>query len=58
MSLLAQDQRLARRVGAITLLVMVAVIACFVFLLGRVRLGSTIQIQVMFRHTAGLRELR
>jgi ABC-type transporter Mla subunit MlaD len=55
-SLLAQDGALARRVGAITLLVLAAAIACFVFLLDRIALGSPTRIRVMFRHTAGLRE--
>lgn len=56
MSLLAQDERLARRVGAIVLLVMVAAAAGFVFLLDRIVLGSPTRIRVMFRHSAGLRE--
>lgn len=53
---LVPDERLARRVGAIALLVMVAASACFVFLLDRIALGSPTRIRVMFRHTAGLRE--
>ena len=56
MSLASQDERLARRVGAITLLMMGAVIACFVFLLDRLALGSPARIRVMFRHSAGLHE--
>lgn len=56
MSLLAQDRALARRVGAITLLALAAAIACFVFLLDRIALGSPVRIRVLFRHTAGLRE--
>ena len=56
MSLLAQDERLARRVGALTLLAMALASAGFVFLLDRVAPGSPIRIRVMFRHSAGLRE--
>lgn len=56
MSLLAQDQRLAQRVGAITIVALVAVIAGFVFLLDRLELGSPIRIRVMFRQTGGLHE--
>jgi phospholipid/cholesterol/gamma-HCH transport system substrate-binding protein len=55
-SLLAQDERLAQRVGAVALLVLGATIACFVFLLGRLSLGSPIRIRVVFHHVAGLRE--
>jgi len=55
-SLLAQDERLARRVGAIVLLAMVAAAAGFVFLLDRSALGSPTRIRVMFRHSAGLHE--
>jgi ABC-type transporter Mla subunit MlaD len=55
-SLLAQDPRLARRVGAITLLVMLAVAAGFVFLLDRTSLGSPIRFRVLFHHSAGLRD--
>jgi phospholipid/cholesterol/gamma-HCH transport system substrate-binding protein len=54
--LLSQDIRLARRVGALTLLALAAVSAGFVFLLDRGGLGPTIRFRVMFRHTAGLRE--
>jgi phospholipid/cholesterol/gamma-HCH transport system substrate-binding protein len=56
MTLLAQDERLARRVGAITLLVIGVTIAGFVFLLDRVAPGSSIRVRVMFRHVAGLRD--
>jgi ABC-type transporter Mla subunit MlaD len=55
-SLLAHDERLARRVGAVTLLVLGTAIACLVFLLDRIELGSPIRIRVVFRHIAGLRE--
>ena len=56
MSLALQDERLARRVGAIALLGMAVTIACFVFLLDRIELGSPIRIRVVFRHSAGLHE--
>jgi ABC-type transporter Mla subunit MlaD len=55
-TLLAQDPRLARRVGTITLLVMAGAIAGFVFLLDRIELGAPVRIRVLFRHGAGLRE--
>ena len=54
--LLAQDPRLARRVGALTLLAMAAVSAGLVFLLDRGGLGPTIRFRVLFHHTAGLRD--
>jgi ABC-type transporter Mla subunit MlaD len=56
MNLVAQDGRLARRVGALTLLVMAGIIAGFVFLLDQPALGAAVRIRVLFRHTAGLRE--
>jgi ABC-type transporter Mla subunit MlaD len=54
--LLAQDPRLARRVGALTLLAMAAASAGAVFLLDRGGLGATIRFRVMFRHSAGLHD--
>jgi ABC-type transporter Mla subunit MlaD len=54
--LLAPDPRLARRVGALTLLAMAAVSAGLVFLLDRGGLGPTIRFRVMFHHTAGLHD--
>ena len=56
MSLFAQHEGLARRVGAFALLVMAVTAACAVFLLDRVKLGSPTRIRVMFRHSAGLHE--
>jgi ABC-type transporter Mla subunit MlaD len=53
---LAQDLRLARRIGTLTLVVTIAAIAGFVFLFDRSTLGSPTRIRVMFRNTAGLRE--
>jgi hypothetical protein len=55
-SLFAQDERLARRLGAFTLLVLAAAIAGVVFMLDRTALGSPTRIRVMFRNTTGLRE--
>jgi ABC-type transporter Mla subunit MlaD len=56
MSLLAQDGRLARRVGAMTFVVMAALSAGFVFLMDQAGIRSPIQFRVMFRHSAGLHE--
>lgn len=56
MSLLAQNERLARRVGAITLCVLGGAIAFFVFLLDKIELGTPTRIRVYFTHTTGLRE--
>ncbi|HEX4422369.1 MAG TPA: MlaD family protein [Kofleriaceae bacterium] len=50
------DERVARRVGALTLLVLGAAIAGLVFLLDRASLGASIQIHVVFHRVAGLRE--
>jgi ABC-type transporter Mla subunit MlaD len=51
-----QDLALLRRVGAIAIAVLALAIGGFVFLPGRVALGSPTRIRVMFRHAAGLRE--
>ncbi len=56
MSLLAQDERLTRRVGAIALALIAAAIAFFVFLYDRIELGSRTRIKVYLGHGAGLRE--
>jgi ABC-type transporter Mla subunit MlaD len=56
MSLLVQDERLTRRVGAITLCVLGAAIVFFVVLRDRLELGSRTRIHVYFHHSAGLRE--
>lgn len=50
------DERVARRVGAVTLCVLTATIAGFVFLLDRVSLHAPLRIRVGFHHVAGLRE--
>lgn len=54
--LLAQDPRLARRVGALTLLAMAAVSAGLVFVLDRGGLGPTIRFRVLLRSSGGLHE--
>ncbi|MGE0871901.1 MAG: MlaD family protein [Kofleriaceae bacterium] len=54
MSLLAQDERLTRRVGATTLILLCATILFLVFLLDRLELGSPIRIRVYFQHSAAL----
>lgn len=55
MSLLAQDERLTRKVGAITLVLLAASIAFVVFVLDRLELGSPVRIRVYFAHTTGLK---
>jgi len=54
--LLAQDQKLATRVGAVVLLLLAAAIAFFVFVAGRIELGERIRVHAFFRHTGELRE--
>ena len=56
MSLLAQDERLTRKVGAITLLLLGAAIAFFVFIAPRLEWGRHVRIAVYFHHTGGLHE--
>lgn len=56
MSLLATDERIARRVGVIALLVIAASITFIVFFLDQLDLGSRTRIRVYFHHSAGLRE--
>jgi ABC-type transporter Mla subunit MlaD len=55
-SLLAQDERLTRRVGAITLVVTGLAIAFFVFVYDQIEWGSHTRIKVYFHTTGGLRE--
>jgi phospholipid/cholesterol/gamma-HCH transport system substrate-binding protein len=54
--LLAQDPRLARRVGALTLLLVGVIAAAFVFFYDRAALGSPVRFRVLFHHSAGLHE--
>lgn len=56
MSLLAQDPRLTRRVGALALAVIVGAFVFFVFLYDRIELGARTRIKVYLGHGAGLRE--
>lgn len=56
MSLLAQDQRLTRRVGAIALGLVAVAFLFFVFLYDRIELGSRTRIEIYFHHSAALRE--
>jgi ABC-type transporter Mla subunit MlaD len=55
-SLLAQDERLTRRVGAITLVLLVLAIGFFVFVADRIEWGAQVRIRVYFRHAGTLRE--
>ncbi len=54
--LLAQDQRLARRVGTIGLVVIALAIAFFVFVYDRIEWGRHTRIRVYFHSTGGLVE--
>ena len=56
MSLLAQDERLTRRVGAIALLVIAAAIAFVVVLYDKIEWREQVRIEVEFHQTGGLRE--
>jgi hypothetical protein len=56
MSLAAQDERLTRRVGALTLVLLVAGIAFAIFIAPRIEWGRHIRVRVYFHHTGGLRE--
>ncbi|MBV8762430.1 MAG: MCE family protein [Deltaproteobacteria bacterium] len=54
--LLAQDQRLARRVGTIGLVVIALAIAFFVFVYDRIEWGRHVRVRVYFHSTGGLVE--
>lgn len=56
MSLLAQDERLARRVGAVALCVLGAAIAFFVLVFGKLEWGDKIRVAIYLRATGGLQE--
>jgi len=56
MSLLAQDERLTRRVGAASLVVIGLAIVFFVFIFDRLEWGSHIRLTVYFHTTGGLHE--
>jgi ABC-type transporter Mla subunit MlaD len=55
-SLLAQDERLTRRIGTVVLVVIGAAILFVVFLLDRIEIGSYTRVHVFFHQTGGLRE--
>lgn len=56
MSLLAQDERLTRRVGAVVLVVIAAAIGFVVFVYDRIEWRARVRLDVYFRQTGGLRE--
>ncbi|CAN5717565.1 hypothetical protein BH11MYX3_BH11MYX3_33640 [soil metagenome] len=56
MSLLAQDQQLTRRVGAIALAAIAGAFVFFFFLYPRIELGSPTRIEIYFHHSGPLRE--
>ncbi len=56
MSLAAQDERLTRRVGAVTLVLLAAGIAFAIFVAPQIEWGRHIRVRVYFVHTGGLRE--
>jgi len=53
---LAQDPKLATRVGAVVLVLLAGAIAFFVFVAGRLELGERTRLHVFFQHTGELRE--
>jgi len=55
-SLLVQDGRLTRRVGAISLVALVVAIVFFVFVYDRIEWGAHIRVRVYFHATGGLHE--
>ncbi len=54
--MLAQDERLARIVGGVVLLLMALGIVFFVFIAGNIDWGARVRIQAFFRHTGELKE--
>jgi len=56
MSLLAQDERLTRRVGAATLVLVTLASLFFVFVYDQIEWGSQIRIKIYFHTTGGLHE--
>jgi len=55
-SLLAQDERLTRRVGAVTLVLIALSILFFVFIYDQIEWGKHIRLRIYFHSTGGLRE--
>lgn len=53
---LAQDQRLTRRIGAVTLVLLTLAIIFFVFIYPQIEWGKHIRLKVYFHTTGGLRE--
>jgi ABC-type transporter Mla subunit MlaD len=56
MALLAQDERLTRRVGAVVLVLLAFAIAFAIFIAPRIEWGRHVRVRVYFHHTGGLRE--
>ena len=56
MSLLAQDQRVTRTVGAIAMSLMTAAIVFFVFLYDQIDWGNHVRVRIYFASTGGLTE--
>ena len=56
MSLLAQDERLTRRVGAVALAVLALAFVFFVFIYDRIEWGSHTRVKVYFHHVGSLHE--
>ncbi len=54
--MLAQDPKLATRVGAVVLLLIGGAIVFFVVVSGRLELGARTRLHVLFKHTGELRE--
>ena len=54
--MLAQDAKLATRVGAVVLLLLAAAIAFFIFIAGKLEFGERVRVHVFFKHTGELRE--
>jgi ABC-type transporter Mla subunit MlaD len=55
-SLLAGQERRAEKVGAVVLVVLVAAVGFVMFLAGRIHLGRTVRIQVLFHNVGSLHE--
>src|SRR5690606_5019987 len=55
-SLLAQDERLTRRVGAVALVLLVLSILFVVFVYDRLEWGARIRVRIYFLSTGGLQE--
>jgi len=55
-SLLAQDEKLTRRVGGIVMMLLALAIGFIVFVAGRIEWGDHVRMVVHFRQTGGLRE--